>query len=224
MTDLITPEIQRIINDRFNGGGIFLANSFVYQVSTFGRHFPNCLEMCAGPGYIGRSILANKLCTKLILSDINQEALDHGRTLYEENPSISYYQSDNLKSIPKTQKFDLVVGNPPNYYDVQKNHYVGKALQVDLRPNDRGRKIHKEFYSTIRPFLNPGAMVLIQEIAPFKSEVFIGDNINPYDIRPRIPLIDFSEMIQESGLRFLGVIPYLIRGNMDTYFFLSTNL
>jgi len=66
------------------------------------------------------------------------------RTITENHleKQVSVYTSDNFAAIPKTEKFDLVVANPPNYCNLNPAHPLYERFKDDLRPNDRGWKIH----------------------------------------------------------------------------------
>ena len=209
----LSPDSQALfgppmLENEFDGGGSFLKYPFVEAVRGAGRKFNRVFEWCAGMGGIGFALLDAGLCKSLCIADINPRALSLAR------PGATVYVSDNMKSIPDHERFDLVVGNPPNYFNVQASHPMGKLLYTDLRPNDRGWEIHKEFYKTIRKFLTPGALLLIHEVQPYDLEVYI-DHDSPYDVREEVPISSFKEMIADGGLNyedciFLAGISYLI--------------
>jgi len=175
--------------------------------------FECCYEWCSGPGFIGFALLAAKLCNRLVLADINPEAVALAKQTIKNNnleDTVRVYQSDNLNLIPVEEKFDLVVNNPPNYYCINPlhpsyNHFVG-----DLRPNDTEWRIHRDFYKNIRRFLNKTAVLCIEEVDPYATKCFMPNAGNesalwgpePFDIRPREPILDFREMIASGGLIF----------------------
>jgi methylase of polypeptide subunit release factors len=114
-------------------------------------------EWCAGPGFIGFSMLAHEQCETLCLADINPDAVAACRRTVAANKledRVTVYLSDNLKSIPKSEQWDLVVSNPPHFVD----RYFG-----NLRAHDPDWRIHREFLSTVEPFLMPGAVIILQE-------------------------------------------------------------
>lgn len=80
------------------------------------RVFTNTFEWCSGPGFIGFALLEAGLTENLVLADISEDAMACAKQTVDHNPKIKervhYYVSDNMKSIPKSEKFDLVVGNP----------------------------------------------------------------------------------------------------------------
>jgi len=175
--------------------------------------FDCCYEWCSGPGFIGFAMLAENICKRLVLADINPDAVSLVKRTIERNDledCVTVYHSDNLKSIPQDERFDLVVSNPPNYYCLNPLHPSYSYLAGDLRPNDPEWKIHKDFYQNIGSFLNDEAVLCIEEVDPFATKCYtpnIGDarplfGPEPFDIRPREPIYDFQEMIAKGGLMF----------------------
>jgi hypothetical protein len=120
---------------------------------------------------------------------------------------VRSYLSDNLKQIPKSEKFDLVVSNPPNYCHIQKSHPYGH-MRDDLRPSDINWEIHKDFYNNISEYLNKDAEVFISEVEPYAKNFYIEGEL--YDKRPEVPMKDFRKMIKSGGLIINEVIPYPI--------------
>jgi 16S rRNA G1207 methylase RsmC len=96
-------------------------------------------EWCAGPGFIGFSLLAYGLCDSLGLADVNEAAVDACRITAAENgleDRVWVYHSDNLASVPGTERWDLVVGNPPHFAD---------AFEGDPPSPRWGWQLHGEF-------------------------------------------------------------------------------
>jgi len=190
------------LSGRYDGGGSLLKYPFLQAVLDLEREFDTCFEWCAGMGEIGELILTSGLCSNLVLADINPNAITIARKIC---PKAKCYVSDNMKNIPE-QKFDLIVANPPNYFNIQKDHVIGKMLADDLRPNDRGWAIHKEFYSTIGPYLATDAVMLISEVEPYLSKVYLG--AQPYDVRNEAPIVTFSRMIRHNDLTLYSCEPF----------------
>lgn len=114
-------------------------------------------EWCAGPGFIGFSLLANGLAETLCLADINIEAVEACRRTIAENGlagRVSVYRSDNLRNIPDSERWDLVVSNPPHFVD----DWIG-----DLRTYDDGWHIHRDFFTSVGVFLKSGGVIVLQE-------------------------------------------------------------
>jgi 16S rRNA G966 N2-methylase RsmD len=141
-----------------DGGGSGFGQDYIpllreWGVPKQGRAF----EWCAGPGFIGFSLLGHGLCETLCLADINPDAVEACRRTIQDNrldSRVAVYRSDNLASIPTSEKWDLVVSNPPHFVD----HFVG-----DLRGHDPDWRIHRGFYATVAKHLNPGGVLVLQE-------------------------------------------------------------
>jgi len=202
--------------DHLDGDGRAMAESFVTLIKEKYAHrlpFDCCYEWCSGPGFIGFALLAAKLCNRLVLADINPEAVELAKQTVNKNnlgSSVSVYLSDNLSAIPQKEKFDLVVANPPNFYCINPLHPSHNRFIGDLRPNDTEWLIHADFYRNIRKYLHEDAILCIEEVDPYATKCFMpngGDNDplwgpEPFDIRPRAPIFDFREMIAHGGLIF----------------------
>ncbi|MBI3617871.1 MAG: methyltransferase [Candidatus Omnitrophica bacterium] len=105
-----------------NGGGLILAYEFAHLVSRKIGKVEHAFEYCSGPGFIGFNLLANNLCNRLTLADINPKAIDAIKETIKNNhlqDRVAVYQSDCLDSIPDNERWDLVVGNPPMGFGFQ---------------------------------------------------------------------------------------------------------
>jgi len=114
-------------------------------------------EWCAGPGFIGFSLLGNGLCRSLCLADINPLAIEACRRTIRANnlaDRVTLYRSDNLHQVPAAERWDLVVSNPPHFVD----DFAG-----DLRAHDADWHIHRGFFEQVGAFLNPGGVIVLQE-------------------------------------------------------------
>ena len=199
-----TPEL--------NGGGTILAPIFKKLLS--GRKFGTAFEWCAGPAWIGMWLLENGICETLVTGDINERTVKLVRkTAIRNNYNVRAYISDNLKNIPKDEKFDLVISNPPNYCNIQRSHAFG-YMRDDLRPSDVDWKIHKDFYNNISKHLNDDATMFISEVEPYSRHVYLMDQL--YDKRDEIPMKVFKKMIRDNGLRIINTTPYKIE-DTDCY-------
>jgi len=141
-----------------DGGGSDFGQDFIPFLKL--RHMPRqrrVFEWCAGPGFIGFSLLAHGLADELCLADVNPEAVEACRRTVQENglaDRVSVYRSDNLTDIPASEKWDLVVGNPPHLAD----DWIG-----DLRTHDEDWHIHRGFYRAVEKFLKPSGVIVLQE-------------------------------------------------------------
>jgi tRNA1(Val) A37 N6-methylase TrmN6 len=73
-------------------------------------------EWCAGPGFIGFALLGYGFCDTLCLADVKACRLTVTQNGLAER--VTVYHSDNLDGIPPSERWDLVVGNPPHFVDV----------------------------------------------------------------------------------------------------------
>jgi hypothetical protein len=134
----------------------------------FGRDFPRVLnelgigrrermfEFCAGPGYIGYSLLAAGWCESLALADIDPDAVSSARYTAAHNElddRVAVYRSDALDQIPDGERWDLVVCNPPHY----------PAPDADIRIFDTDWELHRRFYASVGRHMNPGGLILVAE-------------------------------------------------------------
>jgi hypothetical protein len=209
-----------------DGGGSHLKYIFLEQTTKLNKYFNCGFEWCSGLGEIGLKLLEKGIIKELVLADINKDAIEASIEITKKlglEKKVRHYISDGLKDIPKSERFDIVFANPPNYFNLQKEHFWGNQLYFDLRPNDREWKIHLDFYNNINKFLNKDAILLIQEVEIFKKFVYIGDKIIPYDIRPEEPIISFIKMISRNNLKVLDIIKNKFDTEIDLHFLLLSN-
>jgi SAM-dependent methyltransferase len=141
-----------------DGGGNDFGQDFIPFLEL--RQMPHqqrVFEWCSGPGFIGFSLLAHGLAETLCLADVNVEAVEACRRTVAENAlakRVSVYHSDNLKDIPDTERWDLIVSNPPHFAD----DWIG-----DLRTYDEGWHLHREFFASVGRFLKPEGVIVLQE-------------------------------------------------------------
>jgi len=141
-----------------DGGGNTFGQDFIPFLEL--RRMPRqrrVFEWCAGPGFIGFSLLASGLAETLCLADVNPEAVEACRRTIAESglkERVSVYRSDNLRDIPPSERWDLVVSNPPHFAD----DWIG-----DLRSYDAGWRLHRGFFADVGRYLNPGGVVVLQE-------------------------------------------------------------
>jgi hypothetical protein len=192
-----------------NGGGDILAPIFGKMLE--GRHFNTAFEWCAGPAWIGLWLLETGICDELVTGDVNKRSVEMVKeTAKRHNYKVRSYLSDNLGSIPKWERFNLVVSNPPNYCNIQKTHPLG-FLRNDLRPSDIGWKIHDNFYRNIRPYLLVDSLMYISEVSPYDKEVYFGGAL--YDLRAELPMKEFIAMAEKNDLHIKKVVPYVFEGS-----------
>jgi predicted RNA methylase len=182
-----------------DGGGQEFGQSYIPIVRSLFGTVGRVFEFCAGPGFIGFSLLAHGLCESLCLADINPEAITAAQETVRRNRlenCVAVYRSDGLREIPSGEQWDLVVSNPPHF----KSDYAGS-----LRHHDAEWALHRHFYANVSRFLTSDASVLIQENYQGSDEQ------------------DFRDMISAAGLHYEGAFMHhdpAVRGYFDTYYFM----
>jgi predicted RNA methylase len=182
-----------------DGGGQGFGQSFLPVVRTLIGKVGRVFEFGAGPGFIGFSLLAHRLCESLCVADINSEAIAAAHETVRRNrlqDCVSVYLSDGLHDIPSSERWDLVVSNPPHF----RNAYEGS-----LRHHDAEWALHRHFYAHVIRFLTSNASVLLQENYQGSSEQ------------------DFRAMISAAGLEYQGAFMHrdpAVRGYFDSYYFM----
>jgi hypothetical protein len=186
-----------------DGGGRDFGRSFVPVAQQLFPDLGRVHEFCAGPGFIGFGLLAQGLCRSLCLSDINPEAIEAVEETIRRNrlhDRVTAYCTDGLSGIPETERWDLVVSNPPHFQD---------SYPESIRHHDQGWRIHQNFYESVASHMNSGGSVLFQE--------------NFEGSRPD----DFEGMIADGGLHLADTFVCSDpreRDYIDTYYFLWAKL
>lgn len=177
--------IEVAYEENLNGGGMRFGQQYIPVVKEKFGKVNHIFEFCSGPGFIGFSLLANKLCDRLTLADVNPDAIKVcNETIRKNNleSMVSTYLSDCLDNVPETEKWDLVVGNPPHVFCATEDEYKKDIILFDPNFN-----IHRRFYRDIHKFLKPAGSILLQEHMESTS------------------IDDFKNMIEESGLKIIDV-------------------
>jgi hypothetical protein len=179
--------------NHLDGGGRGFGQDFIPLLQGLGLpRQPRAFEWYAGPGFIGFSLLGHGLCETLCLADINPEFESACERTIADNAlsdRVSVCCSDNLRDIPKSEQWDLVVSNPPHFID----EYLG-----NIRAQDPDWRVHRDFFGTVAPFLKRGAVIILQE--------------NNAGSTPDT----FRSMIAESGLTIVfthGDLPFRTAGH-----------
>ncbi len=155
-------QIDVVFLPYLEGGGRNFGQEFIRVVKEKMGPVDHVFEYCAGPGFIGFSLLGHRLCKKLTLADVNPDAVLCCRNTVKHNKledKVSVYLSDCLDSIPRSEKWDLVVSNPPHWPSGEKEY------RENIRNFDPQMRVHKKFYRDVAKFLKPNGRVLFQECA-----------------------------------------------------------
>lgn len=122
-----------------------------------------CFEFCAGPAFIGFTMLSMGVCRNLVLADVNPVSVEAARETVRRNgleALVTVYHSDGLTHIPSAEhhSWHLVFSNPPHFVDTNLMR-SGLTMTVDA-----GWALHSRFFREIGLFLVPGAgEVIMQE-------------------------------------------------------------
>jgi len=147
-----TPELD--------GDGMDIEPQYLRVLREFGvTRCDRAFEFCAGPGYIGYSLLAHGVCDALTLADVDPlaiEAATQTRTRNGLERRVNLFRSDGLDQVPATERWDLVVGNPPHFPERDPG-------DRGLLRADPGWALHRRFYADIGRFMTPGGLVVLAE-------------------------------------------------------------
>jgi len=176
--------IKVVFMPYLEGGGRNFGQEYIRVVKEKYGKFDHVFEYCAGPGFIGFSMLAHGLCNKLTVADVNPDAVECCKLTVKNNKledKVSVYLSDCLNDIPLSEKWDLIVSNPPHWPSSMEQY------EENIRNFDPDLMVHKNFYRDIHKFLKPDGSVLFQECAPATKSK------------------DFESMINDGGLEILDI-------------------
>lgn len=187
----ITTNAGIVINypSILDGGGIQLVNDFLNIIKKLNKKYNNTFEWCSGFGLVGFEILGNGFTENVHFSDVYGPAIENCiETSVTNNISdkVFTYQSDNIKDLPISNLFDLVVANPPNSFNLD-DWKISKIIGTNYSswiemPNwdddvrigcDDGFKIHIEFFENIPTKMVQGGDILLLIVNGHKEESFI---------------------------------------------------
>jgi SAM-dependent methyltransferase len=148
-------------NPEVDGGGMVCTADLVAELFQLGiSRCKRVLEFCAGPGYLGYFLLAHGFCETLVLSDISPSAIAAARHTARYNQCehlVTSYISDCLRDVPSSERFDLVVINPPAHLP------PASPSATNVVDHDPAWRVHREFYGEVGAYLSAGAYVIAIE-------------------------------------------------------------
>ena len=152
-------------NPGHDGGGSTHYPDFLDAIGTE-RKYNNCLEWCAGLSAIAFGLVDAGIAENIVLMDVYEPALIKAQENSKKNNisnNVSIRVCDKISSLPLTDKFDLVVSNPPHSVS---DYWIEDSPQKDLTYRltiDKDWELHKEFFKNITKYLSPNADVYISE-------------------------------------------------------------
>jgi methylase of polypeptide subunit release factors len=147
-----------------DGGGTWFGQEYISVIPERypRRIFENCLEWCAGPGYIGYSILDHGLCNHLSLVEIHTPTAQQAQRTKEDSSNqcdsqVTIYNTGDISQLPENAKFDLIVGNPPHFFHASTDPTSSRI------ESDPGWQVHQNFFANIAQHLTRDGVILLQE-------------------------------------------------------------
>jgi methylase of polypeptide subunit release factors len=149
------------------GGGNEYHPHFTSAVRKRSRIYQHAFEWCSGHGVMGFELLIQGLCQTLTFCDYydlaTQSCLENAERL--NISSVKAYTTPTISEIPLSEKWDLVVANPPNaregnllVEDCIKNGQEQDMIDLALRiVVDNDWQTHEEFFRHIDAHLLPDA-------------------------------------------------------------------
>lgn len=184
-----------------DGGGIEFGQDFIPFLKS--RSMPvqkRIFEWCCGPAFIGFSMLGHGLCETLCLADVNSKAVASCLNTVRTNDlgnRVSVYLSNNLKNIPTSERWDLIVSNPPHFID----QYEG-----DIRAHDPDWGIHRDFFRTVSPYLQEDGVIVLQENNRGSTVASFREMIDEVGLEIVFTHEDKLELTAKSEFYFIGIM------------------
>jgi len=169
LNDIVEVRLDKFLiysANELDGYGYQTAADAVSCINYFsnGKKYNHCLEWCSGPGYLGFATLSQSFTKKLTLLDIykpNKVVVE--KTIEKNNLQgvVNFIASNNFSNINTTNKFDLVIGNPP--------HFAFSPATSNIDPNehrkyqDKEWKIHKDFFKNVSKYTTEDVNIILME-------------------------------------------------------------
>lgn len=163
------------------GGGVVFRKFFLEKVKATGKTYNRAFEWCSGAGVIGYDILSHGYCNHIVFNDKFSLAIDTCLQNAEYNQIthlVTTYVGDSISTIPTTEKWDLVVANPP--HSSSREHWETLAREMFANNNqepwdeemfenwarlivDEDWNSHINFFDKIKRYLSDNADIFICE-------------------------------------------------------------
>lgn len=116
------------------------------------------LDMGTGSGILAETAAKSKKVKSVIGADIQKKTVDHCRKTIK-NRKVKFVKSDLFSNIPKKNRFDTIIFNPP-YLPEQKGETW--ELSTEVAGGKHGYEITERFLKDANSYLEPnGIMILL---------------------------------------------------------------
>ena len=158
-----------------DGGGLQFRDDLIEVVKKTGKYVYNRgFEWCAGFGVLGYEMLGLGICNHIVFSDCFEPAINNCIETAKANNLSKYvttYLTPKISDIPETEKWDLVISNPPHCpeYTVYAQSMRDQNIPEEAIAStarlvvDENWHIHKEFFENITKHLTPDSDVYLIE-------------------------------------------------------------
>jgi len=190
----VTRRIAVASNERLDGGGKHMGPRIAqYVAHRLGMGIPRCVEVCAGPGYIGFLLLASGLCETMVFVEVNPWAIEFLRMTVEQNgleDVVDIFHADVLDGVPESEygRWSLVVSNPPHFL-ADEHHNISFFDELDPSRTkattglDHDWNLHRRFYASVGKFL-----------VQHQGHVVFGENMIGSQPKDFLPMLDSSDL------------------------------
>lgn len=207
----ISGNIKITFPTHLDGGGIAMKDDLITAICATGKsQYNRAFEWCAGFGVLGYEVLGMNLTKNLVFSDYYDVAIKNCLDTANNNglgDRVTGYVTPCIGNIPLTEKWDLVVSNPPHSEDGEgfkyhmnndperKHSYIENSARLVV---DEQWGIHTEFYANIRDHLTDDAdLYIIESVTDIRNE----------------------QMAEAAGLYLVGTHPVTFLPNGTIYHF-----
>jgi methylase of polypeptide subunit release factors len=201
--DSLTGNLKIKHQEHMNGGGTIFRIPLLHCIKKYGKSSYNRgLEWCSGPGFLGYELLDANIANHMSFYDYYEKSIDFCKETAIINfieEKVSTFVSSTIGGLPNSDKWDLVIGNPPHSWNLEEgrtslqnaeNRQDDVTIENMLRILvDDNMETHKEFFSNIRPRLTSDADLFIIEHDHSKKEIY-------------------KNMAEEGGLCLINVYPF----------------
>src|SRR3989344_5438187 len=123
------------------------------QVRQYVKKGDAVLDVGTGSGI--QAVAALEITEHVTAVDINKHAVDKVK---KEHPQIKVIQSDLFTKIPKSEKFDVIIFNPPYLPEEERESFEERLV---LTGGKYGHEILERFFKEARHYLKPKGKILV---------------------------------------------------------------